>query len=170
MNSQSVYAIAVSEGQALEIELSLTEAGFSNDEISAIIPDNDCPLTLMEPGGQPASTGGVLGAALDLIASIGELAIPGVGRLIAAGPLLATLNAVAAGAAVFGIGGALVGLGVPETAAKRYESRIAGGDILISVHAETANQVKKAKAVLESAHAEDIAVAPLSNVQPTRPS
>jgi len=153
MSHQSVYAIAISEGQALQIEVSLTQAGFSNDDISALIPDKDHVQ-------QRERTGGVLDGALDLLASIGALAIPGVGRLIAVGPLLATLSAVATGAAVVGIGGALVGVGVPENAAKHYENRISGGDILISVHAETAEQVKKAKEVLESAHAEDIAVTP----------
>ncbi len=95
---------------------------------------------------------------MDVLASIGALPIPGVGRLIAAGPLLATLTGIAATAAV-GIGGALVCLGVPETAAKLYDNRISAGDILISVHAETAKQMEKAKEVLESANAEDISVA-----------
>ncbi len=148
MKQQSIFAVAISERQALQIETRLTEAGFSNDEISALIPDTS-------PDG---SSGGVLGGAMDLLASIGALAVPGVGRLIAAGPILATLTGIAATAAV-GIGGALVSLGVSETVAKHYESRISGGDILISVHAATAKQVEKARKVLESANAQDIAVA-----------
>lgn len=167
MSNHSIFAVAVSEGQALQIERKLTEAGFLNDSISALIPDRDTlfPVAdtsravgngIKKTGG---STGGVLGGAIDLLAGIGELAIPGVGRLIAAGPLLATLNVIAAGAAVVGIGGALVGLGLPETAAKHYESRISGGDILISVNADTAKQMEKARKVLESTNAEDIAIA-----------
>jgi len=161
MSHKSVYAIAVSERQAVQIEENLTKAGFSNDEISALIPDKDATPDFAHDApikGYPRGNGGVLGEALELLASIGALAIPGVGRLIAAGPLLATLSAVAAGAAVVGLSGVLVGLGIPEIAAKRYEHRMAEGDILISVNAETPEQVKKAKEVLETAHAEDIAV------------
>lgn len=127
MNLQSVYAIAVSERQALQIEMNLTKAGFSNDYISALIPDKDFTEPLPGDGGQEALTGDVLGEALELLASIGALTIRGVGRLIAAGPLLASLSAVAAGAAVVGIGGALVCVGIPESAAKHYENRIARG-------------------------------------------
>jgi hypothetical protein len=164
MTHPSVFAIAISEGQALQIENRLTQAGFSADDISALIPDKDS-VHPFERGVHPQppdgfATGGVLGGALDLLASIGALAIPGVGRLIAAGPLLATLNGIAAGAAVVGIAGALVGIGIPEGAATRYENRIAGGNILITVHAKSAIQVKRAKDILESAKAEDIAVIP----------
>ncbi len=176
MSQQSIFAVAVSEGQALQIERSLTEAGFSSDNISALIPDNDTAGSFDElpapsrhgVGGTGGSTGGVLGGAIDLLASIGELAIPGVGRLIAAGPLLVALNGIAAGAAFFGIAGALVGIGVPETTAKRYESRISGGDILISVQAESAKQMEKAREIFESAEAEDIEVAPVPSAQPAR--
>ena len=162
MNHNSVYAIVVSEGQALQIEESLTKAGFSNDEISALIPDKDLTSKFpsnVEPNGSYAKTGGVLGAALDLLASIGMLSIPGVGRVVAAGPLFVSLSAIAAaGATAFGIAGALVGLGIPEMAATRYETRIAGGNILLSVHTETPERLRKAKEVLEFANAEDIAV------------
>lgn len=168
MSHQSIFAIAISERQALQIEDRLTRAGFSNNEISALIPDKDFPpgFETKRPEGTLAGTGGVLGGALDLLASIGALAIPGVGRLIAAGPLLVALNGIAAGATVFGIAGALVGLGIPETAAKCYESRIAEGNILISVRAETEEEVKTAKEVLESALAEDIAVTSISDAYP----
>jgi hypothetical protein len=169
MSHQSVYAIAISEGQALQIEDRLTQAGFSNNDISALIPDTDSnpEFDTKRPGDALAGTGsgGVLGGALDMLASIGALAIPGVGRLIAAGPLLVALNGIAAGAAVFGIAGALVGLGIPETAAKSYEGRIAEGNILISVHTETEEEVQIAKEVLESAMAEDIAVTAISDEQ-----
>jgi hypothetical protein len=166
MSHQSVFAIAISEGQALQIEDRLTQAGFSNNDISALIPDKDSTseFDTKRQGSTQAgpSTGGVLGGALDLLAGIGALAIPGVGRLIAAGPLLVALNVIAAGTAVFGIAGALVGLGIPETAAKCYGSRIAEGNILISVNAETEEEVKIAKEVLESALAENISVTSIS--------
>src|SRR5204862_6541216 len=81
-----------------------------------------------------ASAGGLLGGTLGLLAGIGALAIPGVGPLIAAGPLLAALSGAAAGAAVGGLTGALVGLGIPEMEAKHYEGKLKGGNILLAVH------------------------------------
>jgi hypothetical protein len=112
------------------------------------------------------ATGGVLGGTLGLLAGIGALAIPGVGPLIAAGPLLAALSGAAAGAAVGGIAGGLIGLGIPEIEAKRYENRIAQGNILISVLAETSDEVTLAKNVLQNAGAEDISVTSLGEVAP----
>ncbi len=176
MIQQTLFAVAVSGGQALQIERSLTEAGFSNDNISALIPDFD-PADSFAEVPMPSrhgtdhtrgSTGGVLGGAIDLLASIGELVIPGVGRLIAAGPLVVALNGIAAGAAFIGIAGALVGIGVPEITAKRYESRISRGDILMSVHAESATQMEKAREIFKSADAEDIASAAVPSARTVR--
>ena len=53
--------------------------------------------------------------------------------------------------------GALVGLGIPEYEAKRYEGKIKAGNILISVHAEDADEAKAARNVFEQAGAHDIA-------------
>jgi hypothetical protein len=111
-----------------------------------------------------AATGGVLGGTLGLLAGIGALAIPGVGPLIAAGPLLAALSGAAAGATVGGIAGGLIGLGIPELEAKRYQNRIAEGNMLISVVAETGDDVDRAKDVLENAGAEDISVTSIGEV------
>jgi hypothetical protein len=178
MSHKSVYAIAVSEGQAHQIVDSLTHAGFSSNDISALFPDKESThefsheKSTKAPEGAVAgvATGGVLGGTLGLLAGIGALAIPGVGPLIAAGPLLAALSGAAAGAAVGGIAGALVGLGIPEIEAKRYENRIAQGNILISVHAATSEQVSRAKEILEAARAEDISVASLGEAKPHRNS
>lgn len=111
-----------------------------------------------------AATGGLLGGTLGLLAGIGALAIPGVGPLIAAGPLLAAFSGAAAGATVGGITGGLIGLGIPEIEAKRYENRIAEGNMLISVLAETGDDVNRAKDVMEIAGAEDISVTSIGEV------
>src|SRR4029079_7190665 len=103
------------------------------------------------------STGAILGGALGWLAGIGLLAIPGLGPLIAAGPVLAALSGVAVGAAFGGIGGALVGMGVPEFEAKRYEGKIKEGNILISVHCENSEETKRAKEIFEQSGAHAIA-------------
>lgn len=103
-----------------------------------------------------AATGGVIGGTLGLLAGIGMLTIPGIGPLIAAGPIVATLAGVGAGGAVGGIVGALVGMGIPEYEAKRYEGAVKGGGTLLSVHCDTSEQISLAKQALRDTGARDI--------------
>ena len=84
------------------------------------------------------------------------MAIPGVGRFIAAGPIIAALSGAAIGAAVGGIVGGLIGLGIPEIEAKRYEGKVKAGNILISVHTEDAGDIARAKDIFKQAEAQDI--------------
>jgi hypothetical protein len=142
----------------------LVKAGFPSADISALLPDNlgSRPIATEKstkaPEGAAAggSSGAVLGGALGLLAGIGALAIPGVGPLIAAGPIMATLAGVGVGAAVGGLAGALIGMGIPEYEAKRYESRLNKGGVLLSVHCNTSEEVKRAKKLMEGTGAEDI--------------
>ena len=69
---------------------------------------------------------------------------------------MATLSGAAAGATVGGIAGALVGMGIPELEAKRYEGKIKDGNILLAVHVDDGDQQKAAKDILEDGGAEDI--------------
>jgi len=173
MSHKTVYAIVNSQGQAARIVDNLTSAGFSGDDISVLFPDKESTHEFSHekntkaPEGAVAgaSTGGILGGGLGLLAGIGALAIPGVGPLIAAGPLLAALSGAAVGASVGGIAGGLIGLGIPELEAKRYENRISEGNILISVHAVDGTEVDRAKEIFKSAEAEDISVTSLGEVK-----
>ncbi len=172
MSNKSVYAIAISEGQANQIVDNLTKSGFSSNDISVLFPDkttthefsHENNTKAPEGAVTGAATGGVLGGTLGLLVGIGALAIPGVGPLIAAGPLLAALSGVAAGVTVGGITGGLIGLGIPELEAKRYENRIAEGNILISIIAHSGDDVTLAKEVLKKAGAEDISVTTIGEV------
>jgi hypothetical protein len=103
-----------------------------------------------------ATTGAVIGGGLGWLAGIGALAIPGVGPLIAAGPIVAALTGVGVGGAIGGITGALIGMGIPEYEAKRYEGRIKEGGILLSVHSDNSDWTRKAKDILERTGADDI--------------
>jgi hypothetical protein len=69
---------------------------------------------------------------------------------------MALLSGLGVGAAVGGLTGALIGMGMPEYLATRYEGRIKGGCILLSVHADDANWIRKAKTILQSTGASDI--------------
>jgi len=131
----------VSQAEAMVDELQRTPHIGIND-ISVLLPDkrathdfaHEHNTKAPEGAVTGASAGGILGGTLGLLAGIGALAIPGIGPLIAAGPVLAALSGAAAGAAVGGISGALVGMGIPEIEARSYEGKLRGGNILIAVH------------------------------------
>ena len=164
MSKKAVICIASSETQAEAIVDRLKSTGFSNSDISVLFPDkrgtkdfaHEHNTKAPEGATTGAGAGGVVGGALGWLAGIGALAIPGVGPLVAAGPIMAALSGAAVGAAVGGLTGALVGMGIPEYEAKRYEGKIKGGNILISVHSEDSEQTKRAKAIFEEFGAQDI--------------
>ena len=164
MSKNSVFCIATSRDQADRIVDSLKAASFSSNDISALFPDkgttrdfaHEKSTKAPEGAVAGAGTGGVVGGALGWIAGIGALAIPGVGPFIAAGPIIAALSGAAIGAAVGGIAGALIGLGIPEIEAKRYEGKIKAGNILLSVHTENSDEIKRAKEIFTQAGAQDI--------------
>jgi len=145
----------------------LKAAGFRNTDISVLMPENKGTKDFAhrkntkapEGAATGAGTGVVVGGSLGWLVGIGALAIPGLGPFIAAGPIVAALAGAGAGAAVGGIAGALVGMGIPEYEAKRYEGRIREGGILLSVHCDSSDWTKKAKAILERTGANDIASA-----------
>lgn len=165
--SKSIFCIAAHEEQANRIIDSLKAAGFSNNDISVLFPDKGTTRNFAHekntkaPEGAVAGvgTGAAVGATLGWLAGIGMLAIPGIGPFIAAGPIMAALSGAAVGGTVGGLTGALVGMGIPEFEAKRYEGRIKSGNILISVHSEDGNDTSRAKKIFEEAGAEDISSA-----------
>jgi len=142
-------------------------AGFRNEDISVLLQDNVGTKDFAHekhtkaPEGTTTGVvaGGIIGGTVGLLAGIGVLAIPGLGPLIAAGPIIAALTGIGSGGVVGGIIGALVGLGIPEYEAKRYEGRIKEGGILLSVHCDNSEWVTKAKQLLKDTGAEDIASA-----------
>ena len=164
MSKKSVFCITTSRDQADRIVHQLKNANFSNNDISVLFPDKGTTRDFAHekntkaPEGAVAgaSTGGAIGGALGWIAGIGALAIPGVGPFIAAGPIIAALSGAAIGAAVGGIAGGLIGLGIPEIEAKRYEGKVKAGNILISVHTESSEEITRAKDIFTTAKAQDI--------------
>jgi hypothetical protein len=172
MSKKSVFCIATSRSQADRIVDELKSANFSNNDISVLFPDKDTTRDFAHekhtkaPEGiaTGAGSGGVLGGALGWLVGIGALAIPGAGPFIAAGPILAALSGAAMGATVGGIAGGLVGLGIPELEAKRYEGKIKAGNLLLSVHTENSDEIKKAEKIFKNAGAEDICTTGESSV------
>ncbi len=141
--------------------------GFTNSDISVLLPDDESTRAFAhekntkapEGAATGVTAGGVVGGTLGLLAGIGALAIPGVGPLIAAGPIMGALAGLGVGGTLGGIVGALVGMGIPEYEAKRYEGRVKDGGTLLSVHCDDSQEVSAAKEVLEATGAQDISSA-----------
>jgi len=160
----SVYCIAKSDAQAVRIANRLRQSGFSASDISVLAPDRNAIRELghqnstKAPEGAVtgAGTGALLGGALGWLAGIGALAIPGVGPLIAAGPILGALSGAALGGTMGGLTGALAGLGIPEFEAQQFEGRLREGNILISVHAEDSDEASRIRQVFSEEKAEHI--------------
>jgi len=163
MSKKSVICIAKTEAQAILIVNQLKASNFSNNDISVLFPDKGSRDFAHEqharaPEGATAGgvTGGILGGALGWLVGTGALVIPGVGPFIAAGPIMAALGGAAVGGAVGGLTGVLVGLGIPEYEAKRYEGKVRNGNLLISVHTDNSDEIKRAKEIFKREGAEDV--------------
>lgn len=144
---------------------SLIKAGFPAADISVLLPENlEGPKKIgtekntKAPEGTTTgvTVGGAIGGVLGVLVGVGTLAIPGLGPFIAAGPIMAGLAGLGVGGVVGGVVGALVGMGIPEYEAKRYEARLRTGGILLSVHCDTSDDIKRAKDILKTTGAEDV--------------
>jgi hypothetical protein len=142
----------------------LREAGFRLADVSVLFPQNvgDKEFAHVKHTKAPegaaggAGAGMAIGGTLGLLAGIGALAIPGLGPFIAAGPIMALLAGAGVGGATGAIVGTLVGMGIPEYEAKRYEGFVKKGGILMSVHCDDKPWAERARGVLESCGASDV--------------
>lgn len=161
---RAVLGFVSDHAQAEKIVGLLQGSGFSNEDISALLPDRKGTRDFAHeqntkaPEGAIAGVGAgsVVGGTIGLLAGLGALAIPGVGPFIAAGPIMAALSGAAAGAAVGGITGALIGMGIPEVEARQYEGKIRSGNILLSVHVDDGEARSRAKEILKKGGATDV--------------
>jgi uncharacterized membrane protein len=144
--------------------LSLEANAFTEEQISVVVADksNGKSFNIEEASKVPegAAVGGVAGGVIGAIAAglttVGSLVVPGVG-LLAVGPVVAALAGGAVGASAGGLVGALIGLGIPEHEAKRYEGELKNGAILVAVEAEDHDRAKLVKQIFEGEDAYNIA-------------
>jgi hypothetical protein len=157
----------------------LKRAGFSDQDLSVILPDEkltrDPKIALdHKPGEDPADekprdgsdklktvtvgavSGGIVLGAIGGLVGLASLAIPGLGLIVVAGPIAATLIDAAAGGAAGVIAGGLMGMRIPEHRAKQYEQRVREGSTLISVHTQNAQAFQRAMNILAAGGAEDL--------------
>jgi hypothetical protein len=137
----------------------LNEAGFPNEDISLLMSETtrgrefqiDKKTKAPEGAATGATIGGVIGAVAAGLAAVGTLVIPGL-NIVAAGPIVAALAGLGAGAATGGLVGALAGLGIPEHEAKIYDEELRKGGILVGVFAH-GDRLELAREILDAAGA-----------------
>ena len=164
MANKAVFGLYNTRGQVENAVDELKAQGFRNTDVSVLFSENVGTKDFAHEKGTKApeglatgaTSGAVVGGALGWLAGIGALAIPGAAPLIAAGPIIGALAGVGVGGAVGGIAGGLIGLGIPEYEAKRYEGRIKSGNILLSVHVDDAAWAKKAENILKDTGADEV--------------
>jgi hypothetical protein len=167
-----VYGIYTDRMHAEEAIDSMRAAGFRPEDISVLLPENvgtkdigyEKHTKAPEHAAVGGAAGGVVGGALGWLIGIGALAIPGLGPIMAAGPIVAAMAGFGAGSVIGGLTGALTGMGIPEYEAKRYEGRIRSGGSLVSVHCDTDIWTSRAKEMLAHTGAEDISAADVAHV------
>jgi hypothetical protein len=153
--AKTVVGLFDTTAEAQSVVQELINNGFERNDISLVANDargeyanyravgDTTESSAAEGAGAGAVGGGVLGGVLGLLVGVGALAIPGIGPVLAAGPLAAALGAAGAstlvgagiGAAAGGIIGALVGAGIPEEDAGFYAEGIRRGGTLVMVKA-----------------------------------
>jgi len=162
----AVFAIVPSAIQAEGIVHQLRLSGFLNSDVSVLFPDVEGSREFGHSKSTKApegaviggSAGGFFGGVAGWLIGIGVLPIPGMGPLLAAGPIFAALSGAAVGAAAGGLSGALAGLGFPEYEARLYAGKLRDGNILVAVHVENPQERIVARQIFERAQAQDIAV------------
>ncbi len=160
--SISVYAIFSSRSSVERALGALQRGGFRHDDVSVLLPEDLVNKDLVteenseSPGGAVVggATGGIVGGGLGWLIGAGAFAIPGLGPLIAAGPLLAAIAGAAA--ALGGVTGALIGFGMPEFEAERYEGRVKSGGSLLLVHCDDKVWAGRAEEIVREAGGEDV--------------
>lgn len=155
--NKTVVGIFEAENIAKEAIEDLRSAGFER-EISLLAKDQrsgDSDSDSMGGGSiaDGIATGGVLGGIGGLALGAGALVMPGLGPLIAAGPIAGMLSGVAGG----GVAGGLVDWGIPEEEGRRYEEEIKQDNIIVAVSSSESN-IDEAENILKNHGASEVKV------------
>lgn len=171
--AKMIFGVFAEREKAEEAINELESEGFDPKDISIVMQNHDDAKEIHNNTGARvaggvtagATTGAVIGGLAGLLIGIGTIAIPGIGGLLIAGPLVAALGLTGAaattvagattGALAGGLIGALVKLGIPEEDAKVYEDRVKNGAILVAVPA-MAGKHREASSILTDQGAEQV--------------
>jgi hypothetical protein len=148
---KSVIGVFASQKDAEQAVNQLRQQGFSNEEINIVSKKQGGKEYVDDDISDGALTGGTLGGIGGLILGAGALAIPGVGPIIAAGPIAAALSGAVAG----GLAGGLIDWGIPAEVSRHYEQEVAEGAILAVIRTNQ-QKVNQAAQILRQFGAKDV--------------
>jgi hypothetical protein len=139
-------------------------AGFPNDQVSFITGDTrktDLPKVgpVLDGEGTEAEAGSdaFIGGAIGLAAGVIAVVLPGIGPLLAIGPLAGAISGLAAGAAAGGIVGLLKDHGISDDLAEFYAEGVKRGGALLTIHGvNNADREKLARKTLDDAGAIEV--------------
>ena len=131
--------------------------GYAETDINLVASRATRDIAADTAGGAAAGAiaGGALGGAAGLAVSLMGLAIPGIGPILAAGPIAAALAGAGAGAVAGGVVGALTDVGVSETDAQYYAESVRRGGAVVTVRTDEA-RAAAAEEILDRHDAVDI--------------
>ncbi|PKM80473.1 MAG: hypothetical protein CVU88_04600 [Firmicutes bacterium HGW-Firmicutes-13] len=157
----TVIGVMQENSQTEDAVRALREKGIGDNEISIIARDNEQNQDYAGGGedytfadqnlSDGTTTGGAIGGVAGLLMGAGALLIPGIGPIIAAGPLAGALT----GAVTGGIAGGLIDFGIPEERGRHFEERVKEGDILVAVKTNE-KKVDSAASILRRYGAKDV--------------
>lgn len=160
-----VIGVVDNAAQAQTAVERLQAMGFAPKEISVLFPDqrgsHDFGFEHHTKAPEGALVGillgWLLGAAIGLVLGVGVLVIPGLEVLHTGSPVLSSLAVAALVALPIAAIGAIIGMSVPEIQAKHYAGKTRKGSILVAAHADNPEEVRRAREVLRSVKASDVA-------------
>ena len=165
--TNSVVAIYETHTQAEEAVKELQRSGFDMKKMSIVGKDYHTDENVVGYynagdrmkywGKQGAFWGGLWG----MLFGAAFFAIPGIGPILVAGPLVAWIVGALEGAVVVGglsaLGAGLYSIGIPKDSVVKYETALKADKFLVLAHG-TADEVAKARDILQTTHPLDIAV------------
>ena len=152
--SNTIVGVFESPAAAQRAVNELRRAGIPDSQIGVVSHSKD-GADVVNDGNTKATEGAATGLAAGAgVGALWGLAIlsgllPGIGPAIAGGTMGVLLSSAAAGAAAAGVGGALIGMGIPDDDAKYYENEFRSGRTIVTVHGGT--NAARAQAILDSA-------------------
>lgn len=137
----------------------LESAGFTREHLSLVAYDgsqaNSEASSQGSEMGSNTTKGATMGGVAGLLLGLAAVAIPGIGPVVAAGPIAAALAGAGVGAAAGGILGALADMGIPGHEAKYYQEAIRRGGTLVIVRTDD-QLAEKAQSILDRHGAIDV--------------
>lgn len=154
--NQTIIGVFESRDRAENAVNTLRQKGFTSEEINIVSKkrqedDTTQGETYDDDIVDGTLTGGTLGGIGGLLMGAGALLLPGIGPILAVGPITAAVGGAIAG----GIAGGLIDWGIPAEASHRYEQEVAHGSILAIIRTDT-TKVTSAAQILRQNGAKDV--------------